>query len=128
MKTVSLETAKQLKEVGFPQETEFYWRVPDDEEKSTVESREKMKKFYYIFPTYASPTADEILEELPQTIKYNGKTYHLFISMGLDRQYFVVYANELDYEYNAPFPIKMRHSLAEAVAEIYLYLKKEGLI
>ena len=67
-------------------------------------------------------------EMLPQSLRFQGIDYQLFLSIGLDRQWFVVYANEKDYHDNAPFPIKMCHSEAEARGKMVLYLKENKLI
>lgn len=59
IKTVSLETAKALKDAGFKQETQFTYSF--DEGYSLGITGVSL----FGQPTYASPTIDEILEELP---------------------------------------------------------------
>lgn len=126
--TVSLELAKALKEKGFPQEAKFYWNRLSDCPDGTEDWNLVDFKMTTAIEVYAASTADEILDRLPQILQIEGKKYQLFISMGVDRQSFLVYAYELDYNDNAPFPIRMCHSLGDAAAQMYLYLKKEGLL
>lgn len=77
IKTVTLETAKKLKEAGFPQETEFYWNDAHENRLSDgswdkIPARLLAKNHYYgTSPNddfYAAPTAEEVLDELPMKI------------------------------------------------------------
>lgn len=126
MKTVSLELAKQLKEKGYPQDTYAVWEIGTDgnpylEINYSSNDADKPRLF-------ACPTADEILDNLPQILKIEDKTYQLFISMGLDRQYFIVYANEKDYHDNMELPIIMRKDITETLARMWIYLKENDLL
>lgn len=113
MRTVNLELAKQLKEAGYPQRpVKYYW----SEDKPTGEAllRNFLKHSdWEIY--YASPTADEILEQLPQTA---WETYNL-----LGGRYVIWYRdaqkNRVEF---------IEDTLSDAAAKMWLYLKKEGLL
>lgn len=71
MKTVSLELAKQLKENGYPQMSDFSWTRDAELQNQTeykllvINPAHKAHWVEYI----ASPSADEILEKLPQDME-----------------------------------------------------------
>jgi hypothetical protein len=127
IKTVTLKTAEELKEAGFPREAYFSW-ISDDEgdwhlSESSLLSEEEIKEY-----AYAAPTAEEILEQLPFFIKTKeNQIYYLSIKItmkGDRKQYLVEY---LGYVWG----IKQDNGLellAEAAAKMWLYLKKEGLL
>ncbi len=50
------------------------------------------------------------------------------MSAGLDKQWFVVYANEEDYHDNAPIKIWMCHNEADARAKMLCYLLQNKLL
>lgn len=135
MKTVSLELAKQLKEEGFPQETEFYWVKPYDinndytgdepviDWKEWLEHVEMEKSIIC-----AAPTAEEILEKLPDgvfvkeadndcflEIRKNSKVEYVFEASYMDWKKVIGYR-----EYGI--------TLAEAAGKMWLYLKENKLI
>ncbi len=120
----SLDMAKRLKELGVKQESLFIWFKRGEERSFELayEESENWKVAYSAF------TVAELGEMLPQIIKLKGVKYQLFISVGLDKQWFVVYANEEDYEDNAPFPIMMTHSEANARGKMVIYLLENKLI
>ena len=134
---VSLELAKKLKELGVKQESAFYWihgkQWPDDGDVFWLSPADKAKG---IAPRntpkrveiIAAFTVAELGDILPQVIKLNGKTFQLFISVGLDKQWFVVYANEKDYHDNAPFKIMFCHSEADARAKMLIHLIEKGIV
>lgn len=125
MKTVSLELSKQLKEAGYPQ--------TDDDAfgcymRDTRLSNESLK-FYYFDPDYvdrpeyelyASPTADEILDQLPSKID----EFVFKVLKGNTGSYCIVYSNNHDVKRH----ICWYPNLADACAKMWLYLKKEGLL
>jgi hypothetical protein len=142
----SLELAKKLKELGVKQESYFIWVMSIDSPQDGYKDGEyKLTTFqspfvntvtnYYAagrdnpkYPMFSAFTVVELGEMLPQIIKIKETKYQLFISVALDKQFFVVYVNEEDYEDNAPFPIIMRHNEADARAEMLIYLIENNLI
>lgn len=118
IKTVTLETAKALKEAGFPQITDLFWTEMDGSMHIT-----EMRGI--IHDDYAAPTSEEILEELASGIRI--KAHHLYLQMGkmTDNLFTVSYRSMTDIEMDIQ---KDAESLPEALAAMWLYLKKEGLL
>lgn len=119
MKTVSLELSKQLKETGYQQISEFYWIQDIDE--TWVRTRLTIIK-----ERIASPTADEILDQLPDLITKDGREYELEIGKGKIK-WGVVY-NWEKYDEQRYLLHATGNCLADAAAKMWLYLKKEGLL
>lgn len=141
IKTVSLETAKMLKEAGFTQDNiGFYYLtstslkyilnqpIPNSlHETSFLASHEDhrrwtMKEDFY---NYAAPTIDELLEELPFRLRMEDDDYWFQIQKIKDRTYDVRYTN---HNHRDTICIEQHKYLSEAVAKMYLWLKKEGLL
>jgi len=95
--TVSPETAKKLRAAGYNGDTVFVRQVSKDE--------------YYVVPT-----AEEILRELPRTIKQCG----LLINRNRDGKYEVAYM--------AGHKPKRADTLVEALAQMWLYLSENNLL
>lgn len=114
MKTVNLELSKQLKECGYPQEGQFWWKEHDD---GVTLDYIKYKD------SIASPTADEILERFSlflETPDHGGRG-RLVIDKAVSG-WTVGYINDGG---------RCNHTdkiLADAAARLYIYLKKENLI
>lgn len=122
IKTVSLETAKLLKENGFRQDTHFFWANPHN--KYSLWTKTDVYSWGYEHTIqdwidesnpvlYAAPTTDELLEKLPPD---------LMIREAFNLRYEVGHVNINDgklfgHEY-----------LPEALAQMWLYHKKEGLL
>lgn len=138
MKTVRLQTAKLLKEAGFPQNTTWYWHFNEVYGGNHINLHNDGNNC-------AAPTTDELLEELPDTLNYNKRKLRLHITRGImgkdhndkiiGRAFQVFYGinawNELTaVGYKRPWIDKyfICESLPEALAQMYLWLKKEGLI
>lgn len=125
IKKVTLETAIQLKNAGFIQDSisKFYVNRKDQRGRDNwnIEDlytfpRDKVKEYY------AAPTSDEILEELPETIHIKGvETWWLTIEK-CNGVYVCFYDGYEDKSYQE------NESLPEAPAKMYLWLKAEGLI
>jgi hypothetical protein len=115
---VSLDTAKELKEVGFPQETYFSYSHRNHSMESPIDLREG--KGYAV--TYAAPTADEVLRELPAKIK----DFDLKIGKGESQGYAVFYLNKDNEVLTKNFFYYT--TVAEGVAKMYLALKYGKLI
>lgn len=122
----SLESAKKLKSLNVRQESIFFWC-----DIKGVQAIEFVNKGWHTFKgdvSFSAFTVAELGEGLPQIIKIKKLKYQLFCSVAMDKQWFVVYVNEEDYEDNAPFPIIMHHNEAEARAKMLIYLLENGLI
>lgn len=131
----SLELAKQLKDLGVKQRSLFGYVHFDksvhrkggyDLEVTSPEAG--TRSFYVGREIISAFTVAELGEMLPQVITFKNVVYQLFVSLGLDKQWFVVYANVQDYEDNAPFPIMMTHNEADARAKMMIYLLENKLI
>lgn len=153
MKTVSLELSKQLKEAGYPQESEFYWtnciigyKFEDlacsyalllDE--LLVVNREKIPESDFFgsdddeleekeLIQYASPTADEVLDQLPARIGTDeGQVYLEIYPLTSRKGWLVNYLRKNDRLVFTPFSEESLE-LADSLANMWLYLKKEGLL
>jgi hypothetical protein len=125
---VSLELAKELKEAEWKKETELWWEVSDTDCSLITKLKVRFWEKDYIYPGqplhkwnfYSAPLATEILEELPseyeswitiiRTKPSNG--YRL-----LHRDIEVKIGLNLDGD-----------NLPNALAKMWLYLKKEKLL
>lgn len=111
MRTVSFELAKQLKEAGYPQESNFYYQNDISPElysyKGIVMNGDEI----------ASPTADEILEQFA----YCHKAEWLLISKDPTREKWVI-------DFKSKLVMFKGDSLADAVAKMWLYLKENNLL
>lgn len=119
--TTSLKMAKRLKEAGYPQEGEFWWKhyeknkvgqlpvlMPDEDINDS-----------FMEDYYAAPLATELLERIPvrlyiskekQPLAGNSILWHVSGQEG------------------SGIPIFAEESLTDALAECWLYLKQEGLL
>ena len=116
IKTVSLQTAKLLKEEGFPQETALFYRVDEFGnvfERNANEDPLKMQKVLGTNIYYAKHTTDELLEELPDDI----------ITI-----YKVNYGYQVSCDVHQIEKKIYDKCLPEALAQMWLYLKKSNLL
>lgn len=105
---VDLEIAKELKENGFPQ-TSFC-------------SYDLMENFWHgCIEDFSAPTSDEILKELPKQIL---DWYSLKIHRNILGEYCVYYKNRFGMLGDS----RSEYKLADALAKLWLYLKKVGYI
>lgn len=135
MKTVSLELSKQLKDAGYPQSvSEFNWIRVDERVELSHKDHEYLLADYKssIEKECVSPTADEILDQLPNEIVGDeGMKFDLDIWKDNDHNSWVIsYWWDEDTRHKSDTKIQsFEHStLAEAVAKMWLYLKKGELI
>lgn len=131
IKTVTLETAKALKEAGFRQETDFYWSQlhysrPNELPKIVHESDCRHKEQRDLF---SAPSSDEILELLPHTVTKPGYSQLYLLTLWKENanEYHVAYSPlwELSHFEAQTFS---GDNPAEILAAMWLYLKKEGLL
>lgn len=125
IKTTSLETSKLLKENGFRQDSHFFYSVnPRPKEQRTIS---ELDSFLHCITNnmkipcddlyFSAPTTDELLEELPCLINDKSDGCRLNIDKVITR-YQVRYGNYVEFR---------DKELPEALAKMWLYLKKEGL-
>jgi len=112
---VSLEIAKQLKEVGWKKETEFWWVYNKlrDEHKICYGLSDCCKNHSESWEYYPAPLATEILEELPLKIKlcrYFSKDEYRCVDDDIHRN-----ANT-----------QVDSNPCNALALMWLYLRKEN--
>ena len=138
---VSLELAKELKENGFLQKSFNSWVKSYDVGKELKGIIPDCGSFYwfdkeqmidrYEIERYSAPTSDEILKKLPSFIFNNdGDNCYLTISKDYYTDKFkAVYV--INYNSVSGFtPVKEmeEEKLSNALAKMWLYLKKEGYI
>jgi hypothetical protein len=137
--TISLETARELKEAGYPQEDhERYWNdgslntessdiscdrpgdyCPSGKRKNNCEECEYLVRHV----TYAAPTTDELLERLPRFVISNNYCCNL-------RLYPDVVGWTVAYtSYNGEHNISQNNvNISEALASMWVYLKSHNLL
>ena len=126
---VSLELAKQLKEVGYPQESLFYWKNYRGVREDAWELSQKNDPGLLSFSQYAAPLASELGEELPDQIERHGGFYDLIIVKLASGMWGVGYELTMPDAGDNKQLIKLgTHSLSNALAKMWLYLKSEGLL
>jgi len=123
VKTVSLETAKLLKEAGFRQEGGWYWTQHKVDTKNCILNLGKFNPDG-CFHNFYAPTTDELLEELPYRINYQSHWGYLSIDKTNTPEYIVGYRGEG----HKTLWAKEIGTLPEALARMWLWLKKEGLL
>lgn len=130
IKTTSLETSKLLKETGFRQDSYFFWGKDDTGFKLCPAGHEP---YYLQVEWLASPTTDELLEELPAQLVINKKVCGLRITKDyhIDKNnhsiYQVWYQDSRGNSQSECF-ISHKLPLIELLAKCWIYLKKEGLL
>jgi hypothetical protein len=134
---VDLELAKELKENGFIQNTHFYHRIQKDgigEFTDFCDTKEN-SPFMKFKALYSAPISDEILKELPKIIIPNYTRYDInirhFTNQHLDDYYEVSFISmylKSDEEHPDKYIKFAEQKLPNALAEMWLYLKKEGYI
>lgn len=120
----SLELSKKLKEVGFPQESLFYWWVDvEDSDEEKIDPEVGIGKSRVSFmENISAPTAEEIGRELPEYLYKTGANYFLKMMSGII--YFK--AQSADGKiFDTPSSSK---SEANARAKMYIYLKENNLL
>lgn len=140
IKTTSLELSKQLKENGFPQQTQFKYLKPTrefiDSDEDTDWKILLEKGFYkgeqYMIGSanctriYAAPTAEEILDELPYKIEYDGDLLIWdIVRMEAPKDYWKVSYMRNDVSQIILF---VEETLVEAAGKMWLYLKQNNLL
>lgn len=127
--TTSLELSKKLKELGFPQESLFSWQIHEKNDGVCDEIAEIVKIVYpktpaWEFNYYAAPTAEELLEWLPERIEHDGKFYFLTFWKRQSGEIAVKYKPNEGRSY---LPVQIG-TLKNALAKMVIYLAKNKII
>lgn len=148
IQTTTLKTSQLLKEAGFKQDTGLYWfafgnGIHEWQLTNNILSKENIKGWRAFEKSnketimYAAPITDELLSELPAGTMSKSKVVCQFeINMfGKPRKYRVQYRCLHKDTYNdrctyldLPLDAICNESLPEALASMWLHLKKENLI
>ncbi len=123
-KCVSLETAKRLLAVGFPQDTERAWRWQFDDQYELGYPNSAATK------DYAAPDSQEIGELLPHSV--DTKEGSWIITMpnlnGFRYLDYIKYSSNGVGTLLHGYPLLSGKNEAEARAACWLWLKEQGLI
>lgn len=129
IKTTSLATSKLLKEAGFPQDTYFehaemvgYWEQEKYKSEWVLRVKGEKSNIANVLNTVSSATSDEILDKLPWQIFKNNNYFRLHIYK-LENHYklmYVYFSEHCAYVHD--------ESLSEALAQMWIFLNKEGLL
>jgi len=139
MKTVTLETAKKLREAGFPQETHHKWiEGSNGQGVYFLDCDLRVIASHKGWDIVAAPTAEEVLDQLPAWIKMEddeGQAYLIVEKYEDENNENCNYKVKYESAY-AEYPEPSRLidedlwfvTLAEAAAKMWLYLKEHKLI
>ena len=122
---VSLELAKELKEVGYPQESLFYWEQCVDVELACYKVAHITRGVDLGEDDEiicSAPTVTELLDELPRS----RDTYEVVKPRQADHEsseWRCFYKDELRLDRT-----QTDTKLVNALAKMYIYLKKNGLV
>lgn len=125
---VSLELAKELKEAGWNKETEFWWvGFTKDGLFELVHNREFTQSWKGNWIKIPAPLATEILEELPDMypMQSGADCYGEWLLYWKEEEFWNVGVFK---EQKFVVGIIQDKSLPNALAKMYLYLRKEKLI
>jgi hypothetical protein len=131
--TTSLDVSKKLKEAGYKQDSILYWWQNDcDEDHTQLRNRIPNNQSLSIHKwfVYSAPTTDELLEQLPPDVSDRWILSINAIDYDDYKEYEVGYTKY--FEDNGVWAYKDKYfqdkKLPDALAEMWLYLKKEGLL
>lgn len=127
---VDLEIAKELKKEGFPQEGLWWWQFTYE-----IKYTPRVKSGKYVpmgFKNCIAPISDEILKELPLHLEKKDNFYWLNISReaydaNSKRSYYEISYDNWENKCLDAICIE-DDKLSNALAKMWLYLKKEGYI
>ena len=126
---IGFEGAEKLKNSGFPQYDTLYSWERENGNVRPVESSDVTMTAISSRDYFAAPTAQEIIELLPNVIHIEGEPYALYIAK-VSTHYNVYYyaGNEMLEERGFPIAGLMEQTLADALAEMYCLLAEKGLL
>ena len=126
--TTSLELSKALEKAGFKQESMFQWSFTtvNGSGEWMLQHSESWRGSKATIKYFSSPTAEEILEELPEKFKHETSDFYgdVYLEICLiDGSFIAEYRNRLFLD---PISFKDK-SLANALAKLFIYLKEEAV-
>lgn len=131
----SLELARKLKEAGYPQEGEFWWKHYEQSEvgELPILARDDEINDGFMEDYYAAPLCTELLEQLPEYIDLpdGSRKYPLIYKDHYGDERGQVYRAYLSDISNPNFLGEMRfenQSLPNALAEMWLWLKENSYL
>jgi len=125
IKTVTLQTAKLLKESGFKQNSHFCHYLNKHEDTAINTTADCLFYPVEFWDIFSAPTSDELLEEIPYGLRCTDCDYWLNIQKSRFDTYDVRYTDAF---HNNVKIIEQGENLPEAIARMWLCLKKEKLI
>ena len=135
MKTVSLETAKKLKEAGLELDTYFVWTNTGNlyikQTGNTLWQTADFTGKYDLRGVYfPAPTLDELLEVMPCYTNDNENYLFGMLKSTDNKRYYAYYRNGHHFAmvYNGCTLYCCNENPAEAVAELWLKLKANKLV
>lgn len=134
IKTVSLETAKLLRDAGFPHRSSFSWCVhahtAGGDTSHIVWDGQGLTSCGTQYLKVYCPTTDELLEELPGIITLKGKGF----GNSVETKCVLVMGKKVNGEWRISYRNQIAHvsredeSLPETLAQMWLWLKNKGLL
>lgn len=125
---VSLELAQEMKVLGFPQESLFYWNVDkpfigEDGMYSVQMKNSRSVREGYSIDEFSAYTVAELIEEFKKFIPEDASGFEVTLTIELMfGKWRVVYGPVFN-----DF-VAVDYSLADALAKTLIYLKKNNLI
>lgn len=125
--TVTLQTAKLLKESRFRQDTTFRWVDLSDSNEDYWAIAYKEEAMYSLCnDSNAAPTTEELLADLPEELPY--KDGIIYLTIDLSFRYRVELFHPAYFEGGDIIYATENESFAESLAQMWLWLKKENLL
>lgn len=124
--TTNKQTSKTLKEMGFPQSTNYFWCGDEDNNGrfnlALYDTSETMD-------SYAAPTTDEILKLLPERIEVNDLSYGFrlwFVDMSRYVRHYCCNYFVMNYGKQGRLMndgVIIEQEAVEAIAKMWMYCK-----
>lgn len=128
IRTVSLQTARVLKEAGFGQKAELFWAIYKTRGRTPVLYHDTVADAYDVGETFAAPTSDELLEEL-RKVKYDSMGFPALQIIWALGKWHVHYRNPpTEWSKNGSQEVGIDNELPESLAKMWIWIKKEGIL
>lgn len=124
---IDLKLAKELKKEGFPQKTHFSYAKSLKYGNLHLTTKELMTGWIAVWEIYDAPTSDELLKELPFEINEYILEIIRYETGTIEADYTRYGLIDEDVEYLIQSK-KLFYKSSDALAELWLDLKKEGYI
>jgi len=126
-----LESAKELKELGIEQKSNFYWNKNVAGKKWKVFHTKYLQYFHKDNEErYSAFLSSELTKYLPSSIKMNNNEYYLFMTKTTKTEHFKLPDNYIGYKnFDNEYACAQRDGIeAEAKAKMLIYLIKRRII